>query len=158
MSQEFMAIDGVELEAAAESAPAFNSQQCLSDGTRYLADPLDEDYLCAPPTSGLVKVGMLPPEEMEVRYLVRLVALAGDAWTQSNAIAKLISPELRTPVEALYGDLMLALATCIDSSRAHQAAAVRLEKSCPAVRHVLDAVKLTRGAASLSTGYVDKSA
>lgn len=134
-------LSGSIVEAASRAA-AFDNRLCAGGGVKYLVDPLALDYISLPPGGGMLKRGMLPPQEMEVRAAL-IEAIEAFKWVDRVPMWKKMfrAPEAKE-AEALMGSKIEALASATERSREHQAAAARIYRNYPgASRGLLAAAK-----------------
>lgn len=117
-------------ESAARAAP-FDNTQAFSNGSRLLTDALAGRYIEIPPIGGTIALGMLPPQEMQVRAALIEASYSFASLAKVGFWGKLFGTETAQEAETLWRSKMQALATCIRSSREHRAAAIRLKNSYP---------------------------
>lgn len=135
----------VSISDAAKRAAPFDNTACFADGTRFLTDPLAPDYIVCPPDGRAMPIGMLPPEELEVRAHLTQAALSFKAMANMSWVKRTFAKGAVQEVEAHFQSNLRGLAACILSSSLHRVAATRISKNYPGVpRGLLNAAERIR--------------
>jgi len=127
----------VSVTESAARAAAFDNTQSFSDGSRLLTDVLAERYIEIPPDGHAIAIGMLPPQEMQVRAALLEASLSFQATTKIGFFSQLFGTARAKKANNLYEEKLQALAKCIRLSREHGAASKRIMNSYPGVPKAL---------------------
>lgn len=94
--------------------------------SRFMNDPLDEEYLVSPGIVGSYADGEIPAEEIEVREAVIRFKVTGDQVLSMNLFHRLFHYQRYSEVRASFNKSRLALVDVVNRSPFHKAAMRRI--------------------------------
>ncbi|AQV34029.1 TPA: hypothetical protein REY24_005316 [Klebsiella pneumoniae] len=99
--------------------------------SRFMNDPLDEEYLVSPGIVGSYADGEIPAEEIEVREAVIRFKVTGDQVLSMNLFHRLFHYRRYSEVRASFNKSRLALVDMVNRSPFHKAAMRRIYSDLP---------------------------
>nr|WP_246863230.1 hypothetical protein [Klebsiella pneumoniae]UPG22106.1 hypothetical protein J9B67_000420 [Klebsiella pneumoniae]UPG22259.1 hypothetical protein J9B63_001065 [Klebsiella pneumoniae]UPG29130.1 hypothetical protein J9A74_000420 [Klebsiella pneumoniae]UPG29557.1 hypothetical protein J9A12_000420 [Klebsiella pneumoniae] len=99
--------------------------------SRFMNDPLDEEYLVSPGIVGSYADGEIPAEEIEVREAVIRFKVTGDQVLSMNLFHRLFHYRRYSEVRASFNKSRLALVDVVNRSPFHKAAMRRIYSDLP---------------------------